>query len=59
MNVTNINNGYGEEKQKMHPTNIKQEVGHLGPHERIFDVGDKKKVKSQEINDGPLWITTQ
>ena len=32
----------------MHSTNIKQEVGYLGPHEQIIEVGDEKHIVFQE-----------
>ena len=36
LNVTNMNSGYGGAKLKMHPININQEVGYLGPNEKII-----------------------
>ena len=43
----------------MHPTNIKNKVGYLGPHEKILDVGYKKHVVLQEGGDVPLWMNPQ
>ena len=41
------------------PTNINQEVGYLGPHEKIFDVGNAKHMLLQEGDNIPLCMTPQ
>ena len=43
----------------MQTTNIKQEVGHIGPHEKIIEVGDEKHMVLQEDGDLPFWMTPQ
>ena len=52
------NSGYGR-KNKMHPTNTKQKVGCLGPHERILEVGYENHMVFQEGGDVPLYMTPQ
>ena len=53
----NINSGYGGEQEQMHPTNNSQEVGYLGPHERIIEVSDDRKIVFQE-GDNELFLVT-
>ena len=43
----------------MHPTNIKQEVGYLGPLEQILEVGDNHHMVFQEGGYVPFWVTPQ
>ena len=43
----------------MHPTKINQEVGYLGPHENIIEVGDDQHMVLQEGSDIPFWMTPQ
>ena len=40
LNVTKINSGYGGSKLETNPTNIKQGVGYLVPHDQILEVED-------------------
>ena len=58
-NVTQMNSGYGRAQQEMQPENIKHEVGYLGPHDRIIEVGDDKNMVFQEGSDVPFWMTPQ
>ena len=55
----NMNSGYGGAQKDTNPTNIKQEVGYLGPHKWIIEVGDEKHMLFQEGGDVPLWMTPQ
>ena len=43
----------------MQPTNSKQEVGYLGLHKRIIEVGDDQHMVFQESIDVKLWMTQQ
>ena len=43
----------------MNPKNIKQEVGYLGLHERILEVGNGQDMVIQEGGNVPLWVTPQ
>ena len=43
----------------MHPTNIKQEVGCIGPHDQIIEVGDENHMVFQEGGDLIFWIAPQ
>ena len=54
LNVTNMNSGYGGAQQEMHPSNIKQEVGILGPHEQIIEIGDDKNMVFQDNSNFPF-----
>ena len=59
LNLMKTNSGYGIAQQEMYPTKIKQEVGYLGPHEWIIEVGDEKHMVFQEGDNVPLWMTPQ
>ena len=48
-----------ETQQEMQPTKIKKEVGCLGPHGRILEVGYEKNIAFQEVRNRPLWMTPQ
>ena len=52
-----MNSRYFRTQQYMHPTNIKQEVGCLGPHEQILEVEDEHRMVFQEGVDLPFCIT--
>ena len=41
----------------MHPTNIKQEAGYLGPHPCIVEPGQVHYLVLQDADDGPFWMT--
>ena len=43
----------------MCPTNIKQEVDYLGPHEKILEVGGGKHILFQEGVNILFWMTPQ
>ena len=43
----------------MHPKNINQNFGYLGPYDRIIEVGDDNHMVFQEDGNGPLWMTTK
>ena len=43
----------------MHPINTNHTFGYLGPHERIFGVGDEQHMLFQEGGNYPLWMTPQ
>ena len=55
----NMNSGYGGAQKDTNPTNIKQEVGYLGPNKRIIEVGDEKHMLFHEGGNVPLWTTQQ
>ena len=59
LNVMKTISGYGEAQQEMHPTNIKQEVGYLGPHEQIIEVGDDNAMVFQEGSNVTFCMTPQ
>ena len=59
LNVTNTKIGYGGGKRYIHPTNTKQEVGHLLPHKQIIDKGDDQNMAFQEVGNGKLWTIPQ
>ena len=52
-----MNRGYGKAQREMHPTKINREVGYLGPHEKIIDVGDKQHMVLQDGGNRPFWMT--
>ena len=54
-----MNSGCGGSQLEMHPTNIKQEVGCLGPHEQIIEVGDENHMVFQEGSNVIFWIAPQ
>ena len=39
-----MNHGYVGAQQDIHPTNIKQEFGYFGMHEKIIEIGDDNHV---------------
>ena len=43
----------------MNLTNTNQEVGYLGPHGKIIDIGDDQIKVFQEGGNGPFWMTPQ
>ena len=43
----------------MQQTNIKQEFGYLGPHDRIPEVGDDKHMLFQQVSGVSFWMTPQ
>ena len=43
----------------MHPTNIKHEVGYLGPNELIFEVGYQQHMLIKQGSDVPFWMNSQ
>ena len=47
----NTKSGYSESQREMHPKNIKQDVGYLGPHEKILEIGDDQNMVFQEGDD--------
>ena len=51
--------GYGGEKLDMHPINIKQNFGYLGPYEKIIEVGDDHNMVFQGGGNGPSNMTPQ
>ena len=55
----NMNSGYDVSQRGIHPTNIKREVGYLGPHEKTIDVGDDQNMVSQESGYEPFWMNPQ
>ena len=57
LNVTKIISGYGGAQLQMHPTNVKQEIGFPGLHEKIIQVGGEQHVVFQEGGDVPFWMT--
>ena len=54
-----MNSGYVGAQLEILPTNIKQEVGCLGPHEKILEVGDENNMLYQEGGNVPIWMTPQ
>ena len=54
-----MDSGYGRAQLERHPTNIKQEVGYLGPQEQIIEVGDEQHMVFQEGGDVPFYMTSQ
>ena len=43
----------------MHPKNINQNFGYLGPYDRIIEVGDDNHMVFQEGGDVIFWIDPQ
>ena len=54
-----MNSVFGGSQQEMHPTNSKQEVGYLGQHEKILEIGYKNHMLFQEGSNVPLWMAPQ
>ena len=54
-----MNSGSGKAQREMHPTNIKQEVGYFGPHEKIIEIGDQKHIIFQEGGYVTFWMNPQ
>ena len=52
--VKNMDSRYVGAQQEMHPTNIKNEFGFLGPREKILEVGDDHHRAFQEGGDVPF-----
>ena len=59
LNAMKMNSGYVGAQLEILPTNIKQEVGCLGPHEKVLEVGDENNMLSQEGGNVPIWMTPQ
>ena len=54
-----MKSGYGGAQREMHPKNINQEVGYLGLHGPIIDVGYYKHILFQEGVNVPFYMTPQ
>ena len=54
-----MNSGYGGAQRDMHLKKINQEVGYLGPHEKILEVGDETHMVFQEGGDVTFWMNQQ
>ena len=54
-----INSRYGVAKREKNPTKMKEEVGYLGHHYKIPEVGDEKHILFQDGADVPLRMTPQ
>ena len=54
-----MNSGCGGSQLEMHPTNIKQEVGCLVPHEDILEVRYENHMIFQQGGDVIFWIIPQ
>ena len=54
-----MKSGYSEAQREIHPNNTNQDVGYLGPHEKILEIGDEQNMVFQEGDDVSLWTTPQ
>ena len=54
-----MNSEYSGSQRYIHLTKIKQEVGYIGPHEKIIEVGYEMHMLFQEGDNIPSWMTTQ
>ena len=59
LNLMKMNSGYVKSQREMHPTNTNQEVGYLGPHERIIEVEYEKHMVFQEGGNVQFWNNPQ
>ena len=50
---------YDRTQREIHPKDINKEVGCLGPHKKIIEVGDEPHIVFQEGSNVPFWITPQ
>ena len=60
LNVNQMGSIYrGLSHPEMHPKNIKQEAGYIGPHTRIIEPGQVQHMVFQDNDGGPFWVMTE
>ncbi len=56
LSVGNMKVNWGGKQSRLRYTEIKEEVGYLGPHSPVLHVGDIQKMCFEEGDDGPYYM---
>ena len=57
LSVGNMKINWGGKQSRVRDTEIKEEVGYLGPHSPLLTVGDIQKMCFKEGDDGPYYMS--